>query len=376
MFGKIAKRIYELPAPSDRFQSMDGLRAYAAFLVFLVHYFDSYANNRLGVDPNMLRLGQIDEPLTAVVYYLFASHYGVDIFFFLSGFLIFRIVTNTNFSYGAFIVQRILRIYPAVFVSILIWAYIRIGYQQWFDFDVSQFVGNLLFLNAVPPLGVQPYNAVTWTLFYEFLFYVTLPVMLLLRLDNAKPGAVHVIIGAMLVYWLSEQLGHNTIRFLMFFGGALMACFSTATMQRLEKYVPEIMVICLYLGSTFFFAMQLSYQYFIPLFLVTTFLLVLKVIHGNGVLNRLFSLTPLRYMGNISYSFYLMHGLGLQIVVYSNVFAQLTGVVYFALTFILSLLLSILLSTVLFLLTEKPYFTRKHRQKRALKPLRVVAHNT
>ena len=80
---RAATRIYSVPQACGRMEPLDGLRAYAAFLVFLVHYADSYANRVLGVDLNALRLTAVPDAHTGVIYFLFASHYGVDIFFFL-----------------------------------------------------------------------------------------------------------------------------------------------------------------------------------------------------------------------------------------------------------------------------------------------------
>ena len=82
MLRDLADRIYALPNESSRFAAMEGLRAYAASLIFLVHYFDVYSRNTLGIDPNTVRLGEAQDTVTAIVIYLFASHYGVDIFFF------------------------------------------------------------------------------------------------------------------------------------------------------------------------------------------------------------------------------------------------------------------------------------------------------
>ena len=63
----------------------------------------------------------------------------------------------------------------------------------------------------------------------------------------------------------------------------------------------------------------------------------------------------------MSYSFYLMHGLALEIIMVnlSPRFSGMGKIMFFATTFSAALLLGLVLSTVLFLLTEKPYFSRK-----------------
>jgi len=250
---KFIERIYTLPNESQRFTAMEGLRAYAAFLIFLVHYFDVYGRNALGVDLNTIRFGEEQEVVTSIAFYLFASHYGVDIFFFLSGFLIYRIIKNHHFSYVNFVTSRLLRVYPTFLMSFLVWAYIRIMLQG-YPFELPQFVGNLFFLNAVPILNVQPYNTVTWSLFYEFVFYLAFPALLLLRTRAGRSGPWHVLGFGMLFMLAVLNVGPFFIRFLMFFGGALMACLRREQLVALALRMPDSGVLVGYLASTWWFA--------------------------------------------------------------------------------------------------------------------------
>ena len=79
-------------------------------------------------------------------------------------------------------------------------------------------------------------------------------------------------------------------------------------------------------------------------------------------------------MGNISYSFYLMHGLAIELVMYNLTpfFSELSSGMYFVVTFPVTLMLGIIISTLLFLLTEKPYFTRKENREDIRKGARVA----
>src|ERR1035441_7872837 len=78
----------------------------------------------------------------------------------------------------------------------------------------------------------------------------------------------------------------------------------------------------------------------------------------DGRLKRFFSWTPLRYLGNISYSYYLIHGVTLQGVALAWAWLASHGVpaaslfvvgvpVGFAATWVTS--------TLLFVMVEKPY---------------------
>lgn len=356
-----ARRVYELPLASGRFAAMEGLRAYAALLVFMVHYFDAYGNQVLHVDFNTLRLGQSEDALINVFHFLFASHYGVDIFFLLSGFLIARIVARPEFNYRSFLWHRMLRIYPAFLISLVIWAYIRVVVQGWYAFDPVQFLGNLLFLNALPQLVVKPYAMITWSLFYEFAFYLCFPLLVLIAGKNFRFRTAKLVLLSALFLLAVLQLGDTFIRFLMFFGGVLLAYTQERHLIRLTQKLREEWVMVAYLASTLWFAYLLSYRYFIPVFVGTAALLTLKALYGNGWLHRIFCWRPLRYLGNVSYSFYLLHALGIDLIMdyYRHLFTGLSGWSYLIVTMTASLATGLVLATLLFLVAEKPYLNRR-----------------
>jgi exopolysaccharide production protein ExoZ len=356
---RLAASLYELPATGSRLTAVEGFRAYAAFLIFLVHYCDSYATRILGVDPNSLRLSTVPDLWTGVIFYLFASHYGVDLFFFLSGFLICRLLLRPDFDYRRFLVGRIARIYPAFALSLVVWACMRIAVQQWYSLDPVQLAGNLLFLNAVPAFGVKPYNSVTWSLFFEFVFYLTFPVIVWGARRKHRVTPARIAVFAAIFMPLALQMGTFFIRFLMFFGGAVLAVLPERTGRALARCVADGAAVALYLLSTLLFALWLDYASFIPIFIATTALVVVKVIHGEGVLRRWFAWTPFRYFGNISYSFYLMHGLGIEITMnfYGKELLRLGGPLYLITTFATSLAIGLVSATALFLAAERPYFT-------------------
>ena len=129
-----------------------------------------------------------------------------------------------------------------------------------------------------------------------------------------------------------------------------------------------MIVVAAFLGSTLLFGETLRYDYFIPVFAVTTFFFVGNVLFGGGILYRIFSATPLRYLGNISFSFYLMHGFAIEIIMYSHrgLFAGLDGIAYLLATLLPCLVLSTMFATVLFVLAERPYFYLKPKAGRDL----------
>lgn len=236
---RLAASLYELPAAGRRLNGLEGFRAYAAFLIFLVHYCDSYATRILAIDPNSLRLSTVPDLWTGVIFYFFASHYGVDVFFFLSGFLICRMLLRPDFDYRRFLMGRIARIYPAFALSLVVWACMRIAVQQWYSLDLAQVAGNLLFLNTVPAFGVTAYNTVTWSLFFEFVFYLTFPVIVCGARPSDRVTPARIAVFAAIFMPLVLQVGTFFIRFLMFFGGALLAVLPPERIRRLATCITD-----------------------------------------------------------------------------------------------------------------------------------------
>lgn len=148
------------------YPAMDGLRFYAAFLVFMTHYIGLIRTDLFSLPPgemgSLLRL-------------LEDGNHGVDIFFLISGFLMGRSVLARKgpFSYPGFIAARFWRIYPAFLVSYgaAVACDLHFGWR-WSPVDA---LAGLVFLNAIPALGIIPYHYVSWSLAIEFLFYLTFP---------------------------------------------------------------------------------------------------------------------------------------------------------------------------------------------------------
>lgn len=160
---------------SLRQNNFDLLRFGFAFTVFLVHAHTLSGQSEL-----------------ALLSQLLSSELAVKSFFVVSGFLIFKSFEDSSGT-GSYFGKRLRRIYPAycsvilgsavlgVFLSALPWqAYFGLGFFKYI-------AANLLFLNFLAPdlpglFGQNPLTAVNgalWTLKIEVMFYLLVPVMVL-----------------------------------------------------------------------------------------------------------------------------------------------------------------------------------------------------
>jgi exopolysaccharide production protein ExoZ len=109
---------------------------------------------------------------------------GVDIFFVLSGFLMFSISERRQASPKQFLSDRIARILPTYWVATIITflcACISIKILQHSSSDVSLLINSLLFLPSSNVQSDYPTLYVGWTLNYEMFFYVIFSFVILLQ---------------------------------------------------------------------------------------------------------------------------------------------------------------------------------------------------
>ena len=103
-----------------------------------------------------------------------------------------------------------------------------------------------------------------------------------------------------------------------------------------------------------------NFALFIPVYFFTSFLFVDKVLNSGGILTKLFSNNILRYFGNISFSFYLFHPLGLSfakdLLLILNIKNDYAYFIYYS---AISFTLTSLISATCFVLIEKSYFNQK-----------------
>lgn len=269
---------------------------------------------------------------------------GVTVFFVISGFLITRILITEIVSTGTvnlknFWVKRIRRLLPAVLTMIIalifasavfdrvlftktcedLWPTIFL-YNNWHQIlnQVSYFE------NAGAPSPLTH----CWSLAIEAQFYLVYPVLLLVigRFKKRKAWLAGVTIALAaaslgLMWFLFDPAkdpsrvyyGTDTRAFSLLFGGLLAQIESVGS---IEKRLPGILrdiagVISLIVLLGMMAAVD-GYAVFLykggqGIASLLAVLMIYAVLNHNGVLNKLFSLSPLVWIGERSYGIYLWH---------------------------------------------------------------------
>jgi peptidoglycan/LPS O-acetylase OafA/YrhL len=299
---------------------------------------------------------------------------GVDLFFVLSGYLIYRLLLARRTGYLAFVRRRIERIYPA-FASVLLlylllsWAVPAENKLPLEPLAATRCVlENFLLLPGIFPLSLI--ISVAWSLSYEFLFYLTVPVVIAVLTLRRWPTTYRVALWCVLLAAaLATPAVSGYLRITMFFWGILLADLPavggrrTWTLLGIGGLLGAVVSTLLFDQSD----APASWRYVV---LGASLACLCEAAFTRATpLRQLFSCTPLRWLGNISYSYYLVHGLTLKFL-----FAALalvlppTGGAAFMLPALLvpAFLVTLVPSITLYLLIEKPLsLDRSRRNVRA-----------
>ncbi|RYD76634.1 MAG: acyltransferase, partial [Sphingobacteriales bacterium] len=174
---------------NNRILPIDGLRAFAAFGVIWIHTWSYFGNPAIPV-------------LSLDLYQLLAIlGNGVDFFFVISGFCMYLMTRKKLFTaatYLSFLYKRFLRIAPAFYLAVLVYAALAkisntefaIGYNVFF---------HLLFLNNV--VTGNTISGPFWSIGTEWHFYLVLPFFVYLSHKFSLVKAVIICSIASLVFF-------------------------------------------------------------------------------------------------------------------------------------------------------------------------------
>ena len=354
------RRLYEIRNDDGSpLLALEGLRGFSVLLVFCVHVFGWLLAARTGGSPDASSLRDFNG-LNLLLAWLFLSHHGVHVFFVLSGFLIGRLLQRPDFRPREFIQSRLRRIFPAFALSLMVAIGFRVIVIGDMTVSLPGVVENLLLLNGIPGLGVAAYNPITWSLFNEVVFYALVAFICGMFGTGITRHWWQLITFALATVFLPLLIGYVDARFMLFFFGLWIAGRDARQLRDLAHAVPTHYVVGFYVfAATSWPARFVEYGTSIFLFGAATVVLIVKCCYDEGPLRRIATWAPLRYLGNISYSFYLVHAIAIGWLAHAwspTANSVRTGsIVVFAIT---AFAISWIAATFLFLIAERAYFKK------------------
>lgn len=344
---------------------MEGLRGFAVFLVFLAH-FASLVKPWISSNPGLLTFA---EALNAI------GSTGVDLFFVLSGYLIYGSLISHHQNFLRFMSRRIRRIYPTFTAVFAVYVFLSFLFPSKNKIPSPPIDGaiylieNFLLLPGLFP--IEPMITVAWSLSYEMFYYLAIPlVILLFRLrDRSVTWRMAFFLSVVLFMMLYCDPNGGHVRLIMFISGIVL--HESMTSRHLTAPSGALGFTALVVGllSTLFFIGQPGGSPLKAFILFVAFFTICLTCFGNpsSRLPYAFSWTPLRWLGNMSYSYYLIHGLALKtgfLVFGAMVPAASNGPWLFWILLPSMFVLTLLPSVALFLLIERPFSLAPRRIKR------------
>jgi peptidoglycan/LPS O-acetylase OafA/YrhL len=287
-----------------RHVTIDGIRGLLAIAVFIHHFVVTWGWKTTGIWTR-----------PEAIFFHNYGKVGVAIFFMITGFLfIEKLITSEMVDWKKLYKSRVCRIVPLYYFSVLL-ILLLVLHQSNYLLNVSytQLIQEtLLWLGSHGKLlngfvDTRHINAgVDWTLKYEWLFYFTLPLLLLILKRIPKAGGAMLIVLCSLLFIYPYILYSIQSRFLILFAiggiGAYLKKHSSTFTANLKSKLHSSISSCLLIASVFY-----------PFTLTAGHLLIMAaffmyIILGNDLFGLLSS-KPSILLGEISYSIYLLHGI-------------------------------------------------------------------
>jgi peptidoglycan/LPS O-acetylase OafA/YrhL len=279
---------------------LTGLRGYSALAVFFIH------SNGGG----FRSLGKWASEIVDL------GKYGVISFFVLSALTLAMSIESTKtFSYSYYLLRRFARIFP-MYCAVMIpfwWMGGNNYFQNMFGFgsrDIYDLFMHLTFLNIWDVRYQGSIIGVEWTVPIEMWTYLILP-PLFFFLRSAKPHwkwaafIAAIVLSLMDPLWHKEWLGaHWAIEsYLYCFMGGIIA-YSYWDKIKLTAKVADALVIVILIGILFPVGGGRGFELWYTI-LIMALVLVLSQARYTRLL---FENWPVVFIGNVSFSFYLLHG--------------------------------------------------------------------
>jgi exopolysaccharide production protein ExoZ len=352
-----------------RLEALEGLRGYAAFLVFLTHAFGLVVAKVYGLDADLFSLYYGASPGLAASMLLFRSHYGVDLFFVLSGLLMAEIALRRWPGTPRFLARRALRIYPAYLAAL---AAVLVASAFLFERTATapQIAANAGLLQGFNIPGIAPINPVTWSLSFEAAFYLAVPLMALAGSGAASPRTAPslALLAAFLAIVVASALvpGEKSILlacFALFVPGIYLGQMEPQARSALARRIPTALALGCWLAFEAAVKLELVSRFDAAYYIasgVAGGLLVVKACDSGGALARLLTLRPVLWLGRHSYSFFLIHYVVLHVLALAlDTFVGTAHAAVYAIALLGGgLALSLAAARILYQATERFYFAR------------------
>jgi len=274
---------------TNRFLYLDALRGIAAMIVVLHHFLFIY-NNEFG---HQFKTPQIFE----------YGYFGVELFFLISGFVIFYTLSKTQ-SVKDFLLKRAIRLYPTFWICLIVTVcFIHIfPLSPSRNSTIKEALFSLTMFNGL--LKIKSVDPSYWTLLVEWFFYLMLATVMLVF--KQRKNGLYFFLWA----WLGLILVYNYVYKIPFAGAVLNLRYGSFFVSGIcfyHIYIIKEMVFKYWLLLAFSFVvglLALAGLNYANIAISIVYLVFLSAIHFKF---RFLSGKVFIFFGEISYALYLVH---------------------------------------------------------------------
>jgi len=294
----------------------------------------------------------------------FMGRFGVAIFFIISGYLFYNKISIKT-DWKLFFIKRFLRIAPMALISSAICVFIAISLDDG-SFDITKQIWNIMYwfdaglynlrMNVSSVPNASLINAgVTWTLYWEWAFYFSLPFLSLLMKDGLRLPVVITIIAAS--YYFIPMADYKA--------GCYAALFASGFLAKELNFKSQnqLLINILPIGLLLFMLYTGSSALSLPLIPLCFAFFVLC--NNKNALYGIFRNKGVTRLGEISYSIYILHGIAWYGL---NTFMESTNIIDPWYLFMSSLVLisTVIICAVTYINVERPCMTLLDRKKQTI----------
>lgn len=306
-------------APGSQLPSLTSLRGLAALWVVLYHY-------------SVQCFPSLD--VTHFTHFISKGYLAVDMFFMLSGFVMthvyYRVFANTEsikLHYRSFLVARVARLYPMHVFVLFLFVTTALTSQMMASSATGTFLGipwngpelitaavaNVLMLQGLDA-GKLSWNYPAWSISVEFMAYLVFPLILPIIWRASNRGKlVLALILVIALLWLAFLTKDNFNQWdgpitllrcmpefllgtLLYHAYRMNAQNTLINGDAVTLGIIVAVLLCLHFGAP-------------DLLIVALFAALIPIAVANtGRLSEAANVRPLMWLGEISYSLYLIHG--------------------------------------------------------------------
>lgn len=300
----------------------------------------------------------------------------VALFFMITAFLFTTKLLNTysnnkNIDWSDFFISRVFRLVPMYLVSIMSLVVIVLVISDWkLNVSVGAFLKEVFCWGIFTIRGAPDINGfvntgiinaeVGWSLPYEWLFYFSLP-MLSIFFSKNNVSKLFISISIVFILFYCKYNSVESYHLWSFFGGAIspfLIKYGADKMKYNSIFFSVVIILCL--ASILRFH---SSNDFICKFLI---IIVFNLIALGNTLFGILKISVLKFLGEISYSTYLTHGIIIFLVINFCIgfkeALELSPTKYCLIIFCITPII-VLSSFMTYLKIEKPFMNYSKRNK-------------